>query len=65
MQLVEALVARGELEGYHLLPAVHAELLFRLNRREPARERYEAALSLTRLEPERRLILRRLQELNS
>lgn len=65
LQLVEALVARGELEGYHLLPAVHAELLFRLNRREPARERYEAALSLTRLEPERRLILRRLQELNS
>ena len=65
LQLVEAIVARGELEGYHLLPAVHAELLFRLERRMRARERYEAALLLTRLEPERRLILRRLQELNS
>jgi RNA polymerase sigma-70 factor (ECF subfamily) len=64
LQLVEAIVARGELEGYHLLPAVHAELLFRLKQHERARERYEAALSLTKLEPERRLILRRLQELH-
>lgn len=29
LQLVEALLARGELEGYHLLPAMHAELLLR------------------------------------
>jgi RNA polymerase sigma-70 factor, ECF subfamily len=64
LQLIEAIVARGELEGYHLLPAVHAELLFRLHHRERASERYEAALALTKLEPERRLILRRLQELN-
>jgi RNA polymerase sigma-70 factor (ECF subfamily) len=64
LQLVEAIVARRELDGYHLLPAVHAELLFRLHQREQARERYEAALALTKLEPERRLILRRLRELN-
>jgi RNA polymerase sigma-70 factor, ECF subfamily len=64
LQLVEAIVARRELEGYHLLPAVHAELLFRLHQHEQARERYEAALALTKLEPERRLILRRLRELN-
>jgi RNA polymerase sigma-70 factor (ECF subfamily) len=64
LQLVEAIVARRELEAYHLLPAVHAELLFRLNQREQARERYETALALTKLAPERRLILRRLQELN-
>jgi RNA polymerase sigma-70 factor (ECF subfamily) len=65
LQLVEAIVARRELEGYHLLPAVHAELLFRLHQHDQASERYEAALALTKLEPERRLILRRLQELNS
>ena len=64
LQLVEAIVARRELEGYHLLPAVHAELLFRLHRHKQARERYEAALLLTKLEPERRLILRRLRELD-
>jgi RNA polymerase sigma-70 factor, ECF subfamily len=63
LQLVEALVARGELEGYHLLPAVHAELLLRLGRREQARERYLAALALTKLEPERRLIMNRLEQL--
>jgi RNA polymerase sigma-70 factor (ECF subfamily) len=65
LQLVEALVARGELAGYHLLPAVHAELLFRLERHEQARERYRAALALTKLEPERRLIKHRLELLTS
>ena len=65
LQLVEALIARGELEGYHLLPAVHAELLLRLERREQARECYRAALALTKLEPERRLIMNRLEQLAS
>jgi RNA polymerase sigma-70 factor (ECF subfamily) len=65
LQLVEALLARGELDGYHLLPAVHAELLFRLGRREQAGERYRDALALTKLEPERRLILNRLEQLAS
>src|SRR5665213_3240923 len=64
LQLVEALLARGELEGYHLLPAVHAELLLRLGRREQAREHYLAALALTKLEPERRLIMSRLEQLD-
>src|SRR5579863_6554155 len=63
LQLVEALVARGELTDYHLLPALHAELLFRLERRQQARERYRAALVLTKLEPERRLIMNRLEQL--
>jgi RNA polymerase sigma-70 factor (ECF subfamily) len=65
LQLVEALIARRELEGYHLLPAVHAELLLRLGRREQAREQYRAALVLTKLEPERRLIMNRLEQLQS
>jgi len=64
LQLVEALLARGELEGYHLLAVVHAELLLRLGRREQAREHYLAALALTKLEPERRLIMSRLEQLD-
>jgi RNA polymerase sigma-70 factor (ECF subfamily) len=63
LQLVEAVAARGELAGYHLLPAIHAQLLQRLGRYEQARERYGAALALTRLEPERRLIMTRLEQL--
>jgi RNA polymerase sigma-70 factor (ECF subfamily) len=65
LQLVEALIARRELEGYHLLPTVHAELLLRLGRREQAREQYRDALVLTKLEPERRLIMNRLEQLQS
>lgn len=64
LDLVEALIVRGELDGYHLLPAVHGELLGRLGRREHARACYRAALALAKLEPERRLIEKRLAQLN-
>ena len=67
LNLVDALTAReshgGSLAGYHLLPAVRADLLRRLGRREEAREAYCAALTLVKLEPERRLLTRRLEEL--
>jgi RNA polymerase sigma-70 factor (ECF subfamily) len=65
LQLVEALLARAELVDYHLLPVVHAELLRRLGLYEQARVRYRAALALTKLEPERRLIMNRLEQLAS
>jgi RNA polymerase sigma-70 factor (ECF subfamily) len=63
LDLLDALTARGTLAGYHLLPAVRADVLRRLNRREEARTAYRAALGLARLEPERRLLARRLAEL--
>jgi RNA polymerase sigma-70 factor (ECF subfamily) len=63
LDLIDALTARGALAGYHLLPAVRANLLNRLGRREEATDVYRAALALARLEPERRLILKRLTEL--
>ena len=47
LQLVEALFARGELEGY-LLPAVHAELLLRLGRRLIMNRLEQLALSEVR-----------------
>ncbi|HZR71665.1 RNA polymerase sigma factor [Bradyrhizobium sp.] len=63
LDLVDALQARGGLEGYELLPAVRADLLRRLGRREDAREAYHAATAATQLEPLRRLYARRLAEL--
>jgi RNA polymerase sigma-70 factor (ECF subfamily) len=64
LDLLDALEARGGLEGYELMPAVRADLLRRLGRREAASEAYRAATSATQLEPLRRLYARRLAEMN-
>jgi RNA polymerase sigma-70 factor (ECF subfamily) len=63
LDLIDALEVRGGLQGYELLPAVRADLLRRLNRRDAAREAYLAATAATQLEPLRRLYARRLAEL--
>jgi RNA polymerase sigma-70 factor (ECF subfamily) len=65
LDLIEALQARGGLDGYELLPAVRADLLRRLGRYEAAREAYLAATAATQLEPLRRLYARRLAELDA
>jgi RNA polymerase sigma-70 factor (ECF subfamily) len=62
---VEALAARGVLDGYDVLPAVRADLLRRLGRTEEARRFYGEALALARHEPDRRFFERRLHELQS
>jgi RNA polymerase sigma-70 factor (ECF subfamily) len=64
LDLIDALQARGGLDGYELLPAVRADLLRRLGRKEAAREAYLAATAATQLEPLRRLYARRLSELD-
>ncbi len=64
LELLDALAARSELADYHLLPAVCADVLRRLGRREEAKTAYRAAISLARLAPERRLLARRLAELD-
>ena len=64
LALIEALSARGSLDGYELLPAVRGDLLRRLGRNDAAREAYLAATAATRLEPLRRLYARRIAELN-
>jgi RNA polymerase sigma-70 factor (ECF subfamily) len=61
--LLDALAARGELELYHPLPAARAEMLSRLGRRAEAIEACRAALAAAKLEPERRLLARRLDGL--
>ncbi len=64
LDLIDTLAARGTLDGYELLPAVRADLLRRLGRRDQARQAYLAATAATRLEPLRRLFARRSAELD-
>jgi RNA polymerase sigma-70 factor (ECF subfamily) len=64
LDLIDALEARGGLQGYELMPAVRADLLRRLGRNDAAREAYLAATAATQLEPLRRLYARRLAELD-
>jgi len=61
--LVDAILARGDLENYHLAHAARADLYRRLGRKTEARASYERALSLSQQEPERRFLERRLAEL--
>ncbi|HYL21232.1 MAG TPA: RNA polymerase sigma factor [Gemmatimonadales bacterium] len=62
--IIDALLARGELDEYHLAHSARADLCRRLGKTADARASYERALSLTRQEPERRFLERRLRELN-
>ena len=64
LELVDALLERGELSEYRLAHATCADLNRRLGRIEAARAAYHRALSLTRQEAERRFLERRLTELN-
>jgi RNA polymerase sigma-70 factor (ECF subfamily) len=64
LDLIDALAARGGLDGYDLMPAVRADLLRRLGRFEAARDAYLAAVAATQLEPLRRLYARRIAELD-
>jgi RNA polymerase sigma-70 factor, ECF subfamily len=61
--LIDAILERGDLSGYHLAHAARADLCRRLGRIAEARASYERALSLTEQEPERRFLKRRLAEL--
>jgi RNA polymerase sigma-70 factor (ECF subfamily) len=63
LALVEAILARGDLEEYHLAHAARADLYRRLARLAEARAAYARALLLTRQEPERRFLECRLREL--
>jgi RNA polymerase sigma-70 factor, ECF subfamily len=61
--LVDAILDRGELLDYRLAHAARAELCRRLGRTADARASYKRALALTRQEPERRFLERRVAEL--
>ena len=61
--LIDAILARGDLDNYHLAHAARADLCRRLGLTAEARAAYQRALSLTQQEPERRFLARRLAEL--
>lgn len=63
MALIEALLARGELQGYHLAHSARADLCRRLGRKDEAIAAYRQALALAPSEPEKRFLERRLREL--
>lgn len=65
LALVDALLARGELEDYRLAHAARADFCRRLGRNAEARAAYQRALALTRQAPERRFLERRLAALQS
>ena len=65
LALVDGILNRGDLVDYHLAHAARADLCRRLGRTAEARAAYERALALTRQEPERRFLERRLAELPS
>ena len=62
LALIDAILARGDLQDYRLAHAAQADMYRRLDRTEQARDAYARALALTRQEPERRFLERRLAE---
>ena len=60
---IDAILDRGDLRDYRLAHASRAEFCRRLGRTKEARAAYERALALTRQEPERRFLERRLAEI--
>ncbi len=65
LELVDAILKRGDLDAYHLAHAARADLCRRLGRTKEARTSYQRALSLTQQEPERRFLEKRLADLTS
>ncbi len=63
LALIEAILASGDLTEYRLAHAARADLCRRLGKAAEARASYQRALALTRQEPERRFLERRLAEL--
>jgi RNA polymerase sigma-70 factor, ECF subfamily len=64
LPLVDTLLKGKDLAGYHLAHAARADLYRRLGRAREAKQSYERALQLARLEPERRFLQRRIAELS-
>jgi RNA polymerase sigma-70 factor, ECF subfamily len=63
LDLVDAILTRGDLADYHLAYATRADFCRRLGKVAEARDSYQQALTLARQEPERRFLAGRLAEL--
>jgi RNA polymerase sigma-70 factor (ECF subfamily) len=60
LDLLDSLSARGTCGSNHLLPAARAQMLQKLGRRDEALDAYQAALAAAKLDPERRLLVRKI-----
>lgn len=63
LELIDAILARGDLGDYHLAHAARADFCRRLGRTADARAAYQQAIDLAKQEPERRFLQRRINEL--
>jgi RNA polymerase sigma-70 factor (ECF subfamily) len=63
LQIIDGILAEGNLADYHLAHAARADLCRRLGKTADAKASYQKALALVRQEPERRFLEKRLQEL--
>ncbi len=59
LEIVDQLASDPRLRGYHLLPSVRGDLLFKLGRLDEARIEFEQAASLTKNARERDLLMER------
>jgi RNA polymerase sigma-70 factor, ECF subfamily len=64
LAVVDGLRSEPSLMGYHLLPSVHGDLLFKLGRMAEARSEFERAAAMTKNERERELLLERARACN-
>ncbi|AWL06585.1 RNA polymerase sigma factor [Massilia oculi] len=62
LALADRLLADGRLDGYHWLPSVRGDLLFKLGRRPEARAEFARAATLTANAAERELLLARTRD---
>ncbi len=62
LAIIDSSEAKSELENYHLLHAVRADLLRRIGHLQKAEESYQQALALVSNNSERRFLERRLRE---
>jgi RNA polymerase sigma-70 factor (ECF subfamily) len=65
LELIDAILSRGELTDYHLAHSARAELFRRIGRSVEAKAAYRRAIELVRQEPERRFLVKRLEELST
>ena len=65
LALMDAIAQRTDVRGYHHYHAARAELLRRLGQFDEARIAFQQALSLSKQDPERRLLLRRIMEMEA
>ena len=62
---IDRVAASGGLDGYYLVPAARADFLRRLGRSREAAAEYRHALESVPTEPERRFLVRRLQQVEA